>query len=80
MGLLRKIFTSKSQNIKNDEIVNSYSDQNELPEEVLVAIFTACIMSCSSNRKLVVKSFKRVDSKSPIWNLAGKIELTKSSY
>jgi len=81
MGLFKKFLTSKSQdsNIKQNmkNAPQTSEPAAEMPEELLVAIFTACIMACEG-RRLVVKAFRKIEPATPIWNQAGNLELTHS--
>jgi len=65
-------------NINNSTLEEKASEQcNEVDDKELIAILTAAVaasMQRTSNSKIIVKSFRRIQQTSPVWNKSGRVE------
>ena len=63
--------------IEEDENAISDIPTSDKPEEELVAVIMAVIqagMASESQCRLRIKSFRRIEQSSPVWNRAGRLE------
>jgi len=52
------------------------SNMKNLSENELIAVISAAVNSIIDNtgKRFVIKSFRRIDQSSPVWNMAGRLE------
>jgi sodium pump decarboxylase gamma subunit len=72
----RKSAEMKLENIKSVEVEADVEDDGELIAVITAAIQASLVKAgISPECKIVVKSFKRVDSGAPVWNTVNRKEL-----
>ncbi len=79
MVIMRMIFYKENQEVVGEESVSSNvaDDQSDdMEEEELVAVLTAAIASSlnQSTYNLKIKSIRRIDKTSPVWNAVSRKE------
>lgn len=77
MGLFR-FFNKQPKQVeeKVSDQVEVKSTSLEIPEEELIAILTAAIQSSfETTGKLIIRSYRRVEQKVPVWNRVARENL-----
>jgi len=62
---------------KDDSAIANMRSSSDLPEDELIAVLTAAVSACMKpgvQSKIRVKSFRRIDSNAPMWNLVGRFD------
>ena len=62
---------------QNEDILTQSSADSDIDEGELIAVLTAAVAATlkQSSYNLIVKSFRRVDQTSPVWNTTGRKEI-----
>lgn len=83
---LKNNYNHSAENVDKDisNTKNNGKNNKSMTDEELIAVFSAVACTYTRDRpdvKIKVKSFKRIQQKTPIWNAAGRKEqISKDLY